>query len=61
VKSGRLLSPGEAKNYREAQEIKASVQGKCYYKALGLKTRNKKVGESNCWSANWFDTNQFMC
>jgi hypothetical protein len=56
----RFIEPGEAKNYHEAQEVKAPAEGKCYYQTLELKTANEEVGESNCPSANWFDTNQFM-
>jgi hypothetical protein len=47
-KSRESSSPGERKNYHEAQEGKAFIEGKCYYEALGLKRGNEEVGESRC-------------
>jgi hypothetical protein len=54
------LSPGEAKNYSKVQAENDYVEGKCDYEILGLKTGNEEVCESNCWSANWLETNQFI-
>jgi hypothetical protein len=61
VKSWGSHNPGKAKNYGEAQTDNDYVDGECYSEILGLRTGTEQVGESHCWSVNWFETNQFMC